>query len=60
VQGKWAEQNITTDTHTSKPLEIEYIFGDKKQEIIIEVNASAQIALATSKRTRSIEENGKL
>ena len=60
VQGKWTEQNITTETHTSKALEIGYIFGDKKQEILVEVNASAQMALATSKRTRSIEENGKL
>jgi hypothetical protein len=40
-------------------LELEYIFGDKKQEIVVEIDASSQIAQATSKRTRSIEENGK-
>ena len=58
-RGKWNEQNIKLDNHTSKCLELEYIFGDKKQEIVVEIDASSQIAQATSKRTRSIEENGK-
>ena len=58
-RGKWNEQNINLENHTSKCLELEYIFGDKKQEIVVEIDASSQIAQATSKRTRSIEENGK-
>ena len=37
VQGKWTEKNITNEEHTSKILEIEYIFGDKKQEVSFKV-----------------------
>jgi hypothetical protein len=40
-RGKWNEQNIKLDNHTSKCLELEYIFGDKKQEIVVEIEASA-------------------
>ena len=40
-RGKWNEQNINLENHTSKCLELEYIFGDKKQEIVVEIDASS-------------------
>jgi len=45
----------------SKNLALDYIFGDQKQEIVVEVIANAELQQSSSKlRKRSLEENPKL
>jgi hypothetical protein len=46
VIGKWTESLITQETHKSKYLVLEYIYGATKQEVIVDITASVEFETA--------------